>query len=248
MKATLVGDIKMVTNVKMKVNEDLSRRVQEIVFAHGGRWLTNVSLTIDGKKVSYTNNPYIYISCNYYDDIVLNFGSDAEYFKNSDEEEISAYDFIASNGEQKWLPKCGEEVLFSDDKVEWKKGIFRMYAPAMTHPFISEIGICSSYCKPLSKKLVFKDFLEENGISFDKFLENCKPENQRWDCIDKYYDDIDELKEYSPVYWITEAFSLEYNMLSISESDLECILEKWVNAVKDSKRNNIEVIWSEDEN
>ena len=230
----------MVTNVKMQVTPDLSRRVQEIVFAHGGAWEGI------GKKVDYTNNSYLYIGGNC-DDISIYFGNGAEYFENSDEEEISAYDFIASNGEQNWLPKFEEVALFSADAKEWKKDKFRYYEPNDDFSFRTRYA-WYKYCKPLPKKLVFKDFLEENGISFDKFLENCKVENQRWDCINKYHNSIDELKEYSPRDWLTEAFDYRYNLLRLKPNNIYDISTKWRKKVKEAHANNIKIIWSEDEN
>ena len=96
----------MVTNVKMHVTPDLSERVQEIVFAHGGGWLDELEA-----KIKYLTAPYIYLDCNKR----LIYGTLISNYKIHDFKEVLAYDFIASQGEQEWLPKYGEKALFGEN-------------------------------------------------------------------------------------------------------------------------------------
>ena len=95
----------MVTEVKMQVTPDLSRRVQEIVFKNGGSWGKNTNIV-------YTDKPYLFIDRNK----ELSYGENKDFFDKKYYKEISPYDFIASQGKQMWLPKYGEEALFSDNK------------------------------------------------------------------------------------------------------------------------------------
>ena len=49
----------MITNIKLKVTPEQSRKVQEIAFKNGVYWLTNRNV------VSYENKPYLYIRRGY---------------------------------------------------------------------------------------------------------------------------------------------------------------------------------------
>ena len=134
----------MVTNVKMQVTPDLSERVQEIVFANGCGWLYGVT-----KEVNNLNANFLFIDSDryLYSGNTDNICSSHEYY-----EEISAYDFIASQGEQKWLPRFGEtvEVRCND---EWVKAVFYSYRPKATFPFTLQNNkwqfFVASTCRPL---------------------------------------------------------------------------------------------------
>ena len=135
----------MVTNVKMQVTPDLSQRVQEIVFANGGSWL-NEPLT----EISYLTAPYIYLDCNKQ----LIHGTLITTYEKHTFKEISAYDFIASHGEQDWLPKYGELVEFSDNKNfdNSYTAAFYYYKPNCAKPYYGiDTYVFDAYCRPIQK-------------------------------------------------------------------------------------------------
>ena len=131
----------MVTEIKMMVTPDLSERVQKIVFSGSGSW-------IDGyKEISDLKSRYLYINKKGR----LSLGNDENYFINHRYEEISAYDFIASQGEQKWLPKFSEKVEFSNDKKEWEQGIFNCYIPTVRYSYFDNYLSAWKYCRPIKQ-------------------------------------------------------------------------------------------------
>jgi len=77
----------MITEVKMKVNEDHSKRVQEIVLGNGGSWS-------GGNEIKHTDASYLYINYNK----ELTFGIDQNCYEEDSFKEVAAYDFISSNG------------------------------------------------------------------------------------------------------------------------------------------------------
>ena len=136
----------MVTKVKMEVTPDLSRRVQEIVFNNGGKWKAG------NVNINNTLFPYLYLDENK----LLTFESKycKEDFKKCEFEEISAYDFIASQGEQKWLPQFGERVEFSDNGKRWYKEHFISYTPHCLNeilPYRTLEGSFFEYCRPIKQ-------------------------------------------------------------------------------------------------
>lgn len=58
--------------------------------------------------------------------------------------------------------------------------------------------------------LNFKHFLEEHNIDIKLFLDNCKPQNQRWFHRSKCYNKLVELSTHRPSDWIYDAFSFQY--------------------------------------
>jgi len=63
------------------------------------------------------------------------------------------------------------------------------------------------------KKIIhFLNFLEEVE-AFDAFQENIEVENQRWNNLENYYDNIEILKNNKPGYWIARAFNLDKSIL-----------------------------------
>lgn len=150
----------MITNVKMHVTPDLSQRVQEIVFAHGGGWLEELEA-----KIKYLTAPYIYLDCNKQ----LTYGTLLSTYKTHDFKEISAYDFIASQGQQEWLPKYGEKVLLSDDNVHWKGPLeFITYLPNSLHCFMTRPGSSYTWCKLVPKPKI----ITIDGIDIEINAEN----------------------------------------------------------------------------
>jgi hypothetical protein len=139
----------MITKVKMVVTPELSERVQEIVFKNGGGWY-DVNSTLINKQVENTEHPYLFIDKNKW----LGFAKvdDTAFFKAFDYIKVSPYDFIASQGEQAWLPKYGEKAEFSVYKDEvWIKSTFAYYEPKSNEPFHSDSGIGYAYCRPINQ-------------------------------------------------------------------------------------------------
>lgn len=131
----------MITNVKMHVTPDLSQRVQEIVFAHGGGWLEEPEA-----KIKYLTAPYIYLDCNKQ----LIYGTLISTYETHDFKEILAYDFITSQGEQEWIPKYGEKALFGQDFDKLEEVFFIMYQYNTLYPYKTTNGNFM-YCRPIQK-------------------------------------------------------------------------------------------------
>ena len=135
----------MVTKIKMVITPDLSRRVQKIVFNNGGKWKAG-NVNIDN-----TLFPYLYLNKNK----LLTFESKhcKEEFDNCKFQEISAYDFIVSQGEQRWLPKFGEEVEFTNNKDKWYKRKFGQYIPQFkfNYNYIDMNTNCWKYCRQIKQ-------------------------------------------------------------------------------------------------
>jgi len=157
----------MVTGIKMEVTPDLSERVQEIVFKNGGFWVGGE------KNVSNIEQKYIHI----YADKNMQFGNSRVSFGQHDNEEISPYDFIASQGQQKWLPKIGDEAEFGTCGENWHTGTFNYYlTKEVVNPFFSSIGN-AKYCRPIQKKCIIsidgKD-IEVSQESYESFKKQFK--------------------------------------------------------------------------
>jgi len=146
----------MVTEVKMEVTEDLSKRVQEIVFTNGGR-----------RNPPTGDIKYLLINCEKCIIYTDKIGFERSYFK-----EVSAYDFIASQGEQEWLPKYEEEVIFSDDNIYWTKSKFTNYVPKADCAFHTSDNLFK-LCKPIPKVLHFVKFLKNNETLWESKEDNC---------------------------------------------------------------------------
>jgi len=157
--------------------------------------------------------------------------------------EVSAYDFIASQGEQEWLPKYGEEAMFSDNKEDWIKTKFNTYIPRIDYPFVTAKNIrltSFKYYKPLLKQVSFTQFLKDNNC-YKQYMFNCKIENQRWS-LSGSYTQLSELKKCSPDSWVTDAFN--FRLQKEVSNFWESIVKKWQYICKDK-----EAIWeNEDEN
>ena len=157
----------MVIEVKMVVTPDLSERVQEIVFANGGRW-DSFNREI---KIENTEQPYLFID--EYKNITYCNIKEESVFNNCEFEEISAYDFIASQGEQKKLPKYGEEVELSNDKKHWKKEKFSNYTPHYKRPYTTTYQNIFKYCRPIKQTKTIT--IEGNDIEIsNECFENLK--------------------------------------------------------------------------
>ena len=77
----------MITNIKLKVTPEQSRKVQEIAFKNGVYWLTNRN------AVSYENRPYLYIKRTH-----ISHGTEPSTYENSHLNEMNANLFIQTNG------------------------------------------------------------------------------------------------------------------------------------------------------
>ena len=87
------------------------------------------------------------------------------------------------------------------------------------------------------KPVNFKVFLTDNGIDPYLFKCNCDIDEQRWSSLLSHYDDIDELGNQDPRYWIEKAFCWErsrFNANRLAEVD-----DKWNDLIKNTA---IEVI------
>ena len=90
--------------------------------------------------------------------------------------------------------------------------------------------------------LVFLDWLEEHTpITQKQFLDNCKPENQRWSDADMYYNNIGWLTDKKPEGWFHSAFYFAFSPLR--KYDLEYIDYRWVEVVKEAKKDGRKIIF-----
>jgi len=215
----------MITNVKMEVTPDLSERVQEIVFANGGRWM------LGSIKILNTSKTYLFLNKNK----ELTCCDNYEIFKESNFKEVSAYDFIASQGEQEWLPRYEEKALFSIDREEWTKQIFKYYEPQQMSSYIANSNYYV-YCKPLPKQISFTQFLKDNN-AYEAYMENVKIENQRWNKKEKYKT-LEERQKSKSKGWIWYAFEWLYAKKGIKYWDN--LNTKWTNLCE-----NNEVVWDD---
>jgi len=144
----------MIGNVRMEITNDLSRRVQEIVFAKGGSWSSGHT------DVHDTDVKYLYIAENK----TISLGTSHSCFAAAKEEEISAYDFVTSQGQQKWLPKYGEEVHMWNYDEECKEKVkFSSYNFTSTSKYISTGGVWYRHCAPIrDKEISFTTVSGEN--------------------------------------------------------------------------------------
>jgi len=218
----------MIIKIKMEATPDLSKRVQEIVFTNGGKWYYK-----DYSIENYVNKKFIYINS----EKSIWGDNDKEKFKLHRFEEISPYDFIASQGEQKWLPKYGEKALFDKyNEEEWVEDYFWHYRPKYIYPFVCS-NISYKNCKPLVEEVSFIQFLKVNN-AYEKYMHNVKIENQRWDDI-KNYIKLEELKKQTPFDWICYAFDWE---LQKEGNDFWGYLnDKWLNIIEEN--NNKQIVW-----
>ena len=130
----------IITNIKVQVTPDLSQRVQEIIFANGGNWHGGFK-----KAIVDFGIPSLFL----YLDENLKLGTRGSIRKFK---EISAYDFIASQGQQEWLPKYKELAEFSDDEdyEDYYTESFDCYNPGAIRPYITNEG-AYKFCRPIQK-------------------------------------------------------------------------------------------------
>jgi hypothetical protein len=128
--------------IALKVNTELSIRVQEIVFNKGGIWADGLA--------NFQNLDKEYLIINehwnlYYTD-KDGYEYDEYYPKGS------AIDFIISNGEQTWLPRFGDLVEFSDDNATWVQEQYKCYIPNAQYPYFTTNGNYYRYCRVAEEK------------------------------------------------------------------------------------------------
>ena len=214
----------MVCNIKMEVTPDLSERVQEIVIANGGSWEGNY------KGIQFTETKYLYL-----DDQKIMFCTESkDDFDFPDFKKISAYDFIASNGEQEWLPRYNESALFSRNGEIWKKFKFLRYLVGSSYPFVINNSSNYEYCKPLPKAVSFIQFLKDND-AYEAYMENIRVENQRWKSI-KDYIRLEDVKALYEERWIQLAFN--WNLQPQERDYWGKVNQKWQEICKSNK-----VVW-----
>jgi hypothetical protein len=108
---------KMQTNIKMIVDEDQSKKVQEIAFANGYSWANRGN---PSKKTYSTEKPYLYIAdCEY-----LSAGSVIESFEDDVSEEVDADLFIRTNGtceestDQETISELKEAIIQAQEVIK----------------------------------------------------------------------------------------------------------------------------------
>jgi len=77
------------------------------------------------------------------------------------------------------------------------------------------------------KKKSLRTFLENEGIGWYAFLDNCLTKNQRWERLNLYYSNINELKARDPHLWLYHAFSWLYSSFGIKK--MLILQKKWKN-------------------
>lgn len=167
----------MKTNIKMRVNYEQSKRVQEICFENRIYWVNG------DKKVDTYFYPFIFIdSC-----ISRCSESQEYYFINSDYEEIDADLFIRTNGtcKEKDLLAIGA-IDYYLENIQLKKKIENLHI-ALNKKAENNITNLKDYieCKKIIKKY---NFIDERNEFISKVLQS------KYDVID-YFKDI--LKESS---------------------------------------------------
>jgi len=222
----------MISEVKMEVTPGLSERVQEIVLANGGE------LGYEGTEIKHLICKYSYIYINKKGKLA--YSEDKSYFEKGKYKKVSAYDFIASQGEQEWLPKYNEEVMFSDNEKDWHKKQFKSYLPDYSYPFITEGNIEWKFCKLLLKEISFIQFLKDVGI-YDAYMDSVKIENQRWS-IKSNYKTLDEIQSLPNKEWTSKTFDWmrqsEYKFQFWENLD-----KKWLKIIEQNSDTNI--VWGE---
>jgi len=220
----------MVTEVKMEVTPDLSSRIQEIVFANGGDW------GCEGVEINHVSSKYLYIEKKG----KLGYGDDKSCFEEHKFKEVSPYDFIASQGQQEWLPKYYEEALFSDNGKDWYKENFINYTPCYTYPFsVLDGDITYKFCKKIPKTVSFIQFLKDNNC-YKEYMNNCKIVNQRWSVVSGYRNP-EEIKILEPTQWIDFAFNFYFQ--KETKSFWNTLNKKWKKLLEQNSDANI--VWGE---
>ena len=138
----------MITRIKMEVTQDLSERVQQIVFDNGGKWRGEKA------KIIHTDEKYLYLNEN--KGLSHSYSDDPLFYEQHKYKEVSALDFISSQGEQGWLPDYGEMCEFSDD--EYFQGVytekFKCYMPHGMYNYLATDGHFYKYCRPIKTKKI----------------------------------------------------------------------------------------------
>jgi len=215
----------MVTNVKMEVTRELSEEIQRIVSFKNGFDFTPIkgrhSFLIIKQDMCGTND---YCATN-----------SRLVFEHDEAEEISALDFIQSQGALKELPEFGKEYLFYDSDCNLVRGRFKAYFPGSEYPFRILDG--RGYkCYKKIENISFINFLIENNC-YEIFKVNIRPENQRWTEFE-YFKTLDELKNCDVERWLLEAFNFKYS--EEGESYWTDLSGKWACLIE-----NKEVSWSD---
>jgi hypothetical protein len=126
----------MIREVKMKVTPEQGVLVKRIVFScreKGG-------ITGYGRRL---NEPFLFI-----DEFgTLRATKSGNKFEKLGFKEVNPEHFIASFGQQAWLPRIEERVEFSNTKDTWHSGRFLGYVPNFTHPFMTVTGEYYRYCR-----------------------------------------------------------------------------------------------------
>lgn len=99
--------VKMLTNTKVYVNGK-SEEIQNKVFELGWEWPQ------DGKYVCNANIPFLYICEN----MVIKYGTDMDFFKNSGKKEISAEEILSIEIDEECQFKSYDLVLVRDNDEE----------------------------------------------------------------------------------------------------------------------------------
>jgi hypothetical protein len=142
----------MLKNVKFRNSEltpDLIKRIQLTVFANGYSWLDgskNLISESEAKSICESGRDFLAINNN--GKLILS-GYQGERFEDYPEKEISPYAFVVSGGELEYIPTCGEEAYFSNDKEFWIKKNFLYFNPR-TLKFVDFEDKEWDVCRPLN--------------------------------------------------------------------------------------------------
>lgn len=221
----------MKTNIKMRVNSEQSKRVQEICFENGVYWYTFHSKD----KITLFSN-YLYIDDKYITHDTLN---NSTYFKDAIEQEIDEDLFIQTNGscEENDLVEIGAIDYYSEN-IKLKKKIENLHIALnkkveKNKNQALEISLLLKQKDELNTKLNQALLENENNITNLKDYIECKK-------IIKKYNFIDERNEF-----ISKVLQSKYDVIDSFNDILKessCKIEnQWNGIVKlrASNQNNV---------
>jgi len=161
-----------------------------------------------------------------------------KYYPGNTEDKICLLRIVFGGNLYNVNGSCLNEIDESEldkDVKNFTPEIEKVYRPKLKTLDLKELVDSSNLIKIYNSNgdLVFKDFLEENGVDWGSFLDNCKTENQRWPTKGYYYESINELKQEKPAFWIGDAFNLDYPICG--EYNYRNLNEKWKIKVEEAE-------------
>ncbi len=73
----------------------------------------------------------------------------------------------------------------------------------------------------------FRKFIESKNINWNTFLINCRPENQRFVISSNYYMYPEWEFSNNPIVFLDNVFNWEYNILNLTNDELDTINNEW---------------------